>query len=436
MATKWRRSVKVCAQYADPTSASAGALEKGENVLDQSAGQAWVSSLRLRALYQPVVDLRTGDVVGFEALARGPEGSSMETPGALFAAAAQRHAVSELDWACRIGAMRGALDAGLPTSMQLFLNMEPSAMDAAVPSDALDASAGLSITVEITERGLLADPAGLLRAVAHARGLGWRIAVDDVGADTASLALLPFLRPDVIKLDLRLVQEQADADSAMTVLAVAAESDRTGAVILAEGIETEAHADAAREMGATLGQGWLFGRPGPLRPYPTTDTAPTVPVSAKPTSVTARVPAAVTPFGTAAATRAVRRGSAYVVSAIVEQLRGTALAAAPTTVCLTTMPDMVRTAHGSDAALAQHCALFAAFGVTPVDTSVRHVALHPDDPLAKEWSFVVVNPHFAAAVTAMQDPDGQFAFCLTYDRTTVVAMASLLLFRLHRTSTL
>ncbi|MGU3436038.1 EAL domain-containing protein [Actinomycetes bacterium M1A6_2h] len=406
---------------------------------DLSAGQAWVSTLLLRSLYQPVVDLRTGDVVGFEALARGPADSSMETPAALFAAAADRHAVPDLDWACRIGALRGAVDAALPTSMHLFLNMEPSAMDAAAPAEARDvlqASAGLSVTVEITERGLLADPAGLLRAVAHARGLGWRIAVDDVGADTASLALLPFLRPDVIKLDMRLVQEQADADTAMTVLAVAAESDRTGAVILAEGIETETHAHTAREMGATLGQGWLFGKPGPLPKYPTTETAPTVPVTTKPSSVTARVPAAVTPFGTAAATRSVRRGAAFVVSAIVEQLRGTALAAAPTTICLTTIPDVVRDAHGSDAALARHCALFASFGTAPTNGHVRHVALHPDDPLAREWSFVVVNPHFAAAVTALQDPNGQFAFCLTYDRTAVLAMASLLLFRLHPTSTL
>ncbi|GGG02176.1 hypothetical protein GCM10007304_15180 [Rhodococcoides trifolii] len=404
----------------------------------ESAAQAWVSSLRITSLFQPVVDLHTGDVVGFEALTRGPAGGSMESPAALFAAAAERRAVAELDWSCRTTALRGALEANLPTSLHLFLNMEPSTMDMSPPPevrDVLDDSTGLSITVEITERDLLSDPGGLLRSVAHARELGWRIAVDDVGADPASLAFLPFLRPDVIKLDMRLVQNRSDADTAMTVMAVAAESDRTGAAVLAEGIETDQHLRAAREMGATLGQGWLFGKPAPLAAYPGIDTAPTIPVASVPASVTARVPAAVTPFGMASAVRKNRRGSSFVVSTIMDQLRRGALAVAPTTICLTTVPNAVRDAHGSDALLSENCALYAMFGAGPADSAVRRVFLHPDEPLAGEWSFVVVNPHFAAAVVALQDADGQFAFCLTYDRTLVLAVASLLLFRLPRAPT-
>jgi len=99
--------------------------------------------------------------------------------------------------------------------------------------------------VELTERALAARPAELLQAVARTRERGWGIALDDVGAVPESLALLPMLRPDVIKLDLRLVQQRASADIAAVMNAVNAEAGRSGTVVLAEGLETEAHVQPA-----------------------------------------------------------------------------------------------------------------------------------------------------------------------------------------------
>ena len=75
---------------------------------------------------------------------------------------------------------------------------------------------------------------------------------------------MPLLRPDVIKLDLRLVQAQPTPEIAAIAGAVGAQAERTGATVLGEGIETEEQAQYARALGATLGQGYLFGRPGPL----------------------------------------------------------------------------------------------------------------------------------------------------------------------------
>jgi EAL domain-containing protein (putative c-di-GMP-specific phosphodiesterase class I) len=118
--------------------------------------------------------------------------------------------------------------------------------------------------MEVTERAAARDPAGLLAAVARARAVGWRVALDDVGAEPGSLAVLPFVHPDVIKLDLRLVQGRSTAKVARIVNAVRAQGERTGARILAEGIETRRHLEIARALGATAGQGWLYGRPGPL----------------------------------------------------------------------------------------------------------------------------------------------------------------------------
>ncbi len=80
------------------------------------------------------------------------------------------------------------------------------------------------------------------------------------------MALLPFVHPDVIKLDLRLVQDRTDGEIARFANAVRAHSKRTGAVILAEGVETPHHERVARVLGAQYAQGWLYGRPAELRP--------------------------------------------------------------------------------------------------------------------------------------------------------------------------
>ena len=125
------------------------------------------------------------------------------------------------------------------------------------------------MVLEITERALAARPAELLRTVERVRALGWGIALDDVGADSMSLAFLPLLAPDVVKLDLRLVQERPGPAIAEIMNAVNAHAERTGALVLAEGIETEEHLATARALGATLGQGWLLRPPGPgRRPRP------------------------------------------------------------------------------------------------------------------------------------------------------------------------
>jgi EAL domain-containing protein (putative c-di-GMP-specific phosphodiesterase class I) len=108
------------------------------------------------------------------------------------------------------------------------------------------------------------DPARLLATVAQAGQAGWEVALDDVGAAPAGLAVLPFVRPDVIKLDMRLLQGRTTAEAAHIVNTVRAQAERTDAVVIAEGIETIKHAREAVAAGATIGQGFLFGHPAPL----------------------------------------------------------------------------------------------------------------------------------------------------------------------------
>ncbi|MCW2684806.1 MAG: hypothetical protein JWP33_2719, partial [Blastococcus sp.] len=165
----------------------------------------------VRSVFQPIVDLDSGRVVAYEALARGPRGP-LERPDLLFAAARAAGRLAELDEICRAAAFRGAVEQGLLAPLTVFVNVEPEVLDSAPLDDLLAIAGGapgtLRIVLEITERALASRPAELLRTVERVRSLGWGVAVDDVGADSMSLAFLPLLAPDVIKLDLSLVQDR------------------------------------------------------------------------------------------------------------------------------------------------------------------------------------------------------------------------------------
>lgn len=190
----------------------------------------------LRAVFQPIVDLRSGRVVGREALARGPVGSELEMPGPLFASAIADGVLAEFDRACREVALSTATSSGLFGRDLLFLNVEPAGLDLEGVLDPVDEGtlADVAVVMELTERALASRPSEVLSAVAWLRERGCRIALDDVGIDPRSLGLMPFLAPDLIKLDMRLTKGlEPEADTAHVLHAVRAEAERSGAVVLA-----------------------------------------------------------------------------------------------------------------------------------------------------------------------------------------------------------
>jgi EAL domain-containing protein (putative c-di-GMP-specific phosphodiesterase class I) len=183
------------------------------------------------SLYQPIFDISNHElsredfpIVAYEALARGPHGSPLESPEMLFGTARATGRLVELDWVCRAAAVLGAMDAGLKAPFTLFCNMEPEAIDSPPPVGLGDiwehAKNSLRVMTEITERAMTLRPAELLASAGVIRDLGWGIALDDVGAEPASLALMPFLDPDVIKLDLRVIQDTPTEALAEVVNAV------------------------------------------------------------------------------------------------------------------------------------------------------------------------------------------------------------------------
>jgi EAL domain-containing protein (putative c-di-GMP-specific phosphodiesterase class I)/DICT domain-containing protein len=397
-----------------------------------------VSRRFLKPQYQPIFDLATGEQVGSEALARWPELGV--TPDAAFYTAALTGRLGELDEACRNAAIDDAITQTLPPRFELFVNLEPSVLGPDSALRLLEQSGGhLGLVVEITERALTDRPAQLLRAVDQLREAGFGIALDGVGAAPGSLALLPFIAPDVVKLDVSLLHRWPNVDQAEIYTTVAAYSERTGATVLAEGIEKEAHFRRALALGATLGQGWYLGWPGPLGS-----------VSSPSQSIGHHQPLEVThatPYSFVFPD-AVRVGTKDLLLGISQHLEHLGLALETPPIVLGAMQDCAhfteRTAQRYSA-LSLHCPIVAAFGagMAPVPSAgVRGVPLVSDDPLRSEWVVAVVGAHYAGALIARDlgdtgpDLERRFSFVLTHKRDTVLAVARSLLERMASTTDL
>jgi len=405
-----------------------------------SGVRAVLDDRSVTSVFQPIVELDSGLVVAYEALVRGPEGP-LHAPDDLFAAARAEGCLTELDQACRAAALRGASRAGLLAPLTVFVNIEPDALDEAPLAalfDRADRLAGsLRVVLEITERALAARPAELLRTVARVREHGWAVALDDVGAESLSLAFMPLLRPDVVKLDLRLVQERPGPEIAEIMNAVNAYAESSGAVLLAEGIENDRHLATARALGATLGQGWLFGRPGPGVVPGRRAGALRLPVP-----VPLDLPGeGVSPFACLPADASVREAPKALLVEVSKQLERQAMRLGETCVLVTAFQ---AARHVTPATrlryrdVVERVGFVAALGEELTGEpmpGVRSADLLPGDPLRHEWDIVVLSPHFGAALLARDlEDDGpeserRFAFALTYDRDTVVRAARALLSR-------
>ena len=219
----------------------------------------------LRLEFQPIVDLASDDVVGFEALMRGPEGP-LETPTALIAAAEQEGVLEELDRLSRFTALFAVAVDDLDAGYRLFLNSECCAS-----RDRLDIeltfleemAPGVQPVLEVTERATGQQADLVVGAVEVARAHGWMVALDDFGEGYSSPVLLTRLRPDFVKFGVDFAWSESPAVSPV-LRAMHDYIAESGAVLIAERIETGEQLRFARSLGATWGQGYLLGVPGRL----------------------------------------------------------------------------------------------------------------------------------------------------------------------------
>ncbi len=207
-------------------------------------------------VFQPIVDLATHDIVGFEALTRFDSG---ERPDLVFAEAWSASLGPDLE----IATLRAAVEASmaLPPGRWLSVNLSPGLLAARPDVGHLLAAAGRPIVAEITEHEVVPDY-DRLRAAVQGIGPGTRLAVDDAGAGVANFAHILGLRAQFVKLDIGLVRDiNRDVGRQALMVGMQHFARASGCRLIAEGIETQAEADTVTALGAEFGQGYLFGRP-------------------------------------------------------------------------------------------------------------------------------------------------------------------------------
>ena len=255
-----RRATVAEAQLAEVDRQTEHELERRQEVTQRI--EAILAGTGLAMAYQPIVDLRTEHVVGVEALARF-SAAPVRTPDVWFAEAAEVGLGLQLE----LRAVELAL-AGLPhfpSAQFLSMNASPGALRSPALLAHLDEPSRHRLVIELAEHEPVTDYRPLVDSINGLRDHGIRIAVDDTGSGVASLQHIVKLQPDFIKLDRGLI-EAIDADPAKRALVSALKSFAydTRSKVIAEGIETEAELATLRDLGITLGQGYLLGRPAPL----------------------------------------------------------------------------------------------------------------------------------------------------------------------------
>ena len=249
---------------------------------DLAAAREAVRPPPLHAVFQPIVTLATGEILGYEALIRGPAGSAYASPDALFRMAQEASTTVALE----ISAARTALAswAALNLPGKLFLNFSPLTLrhlldgrgGAMAALLGLDGSQGVGIApsrvvIEVTEQTAVGDAARFSQVVAVLNELGVQYALDDFGTGHANLDRLADLTPQFVKIDKSLVRGIHTSARRLEVLrAMLRLMHALGGRVIAEGIEAAEELALVRDLGVAAGQGYFLGRPAtqPIRDIP------------------------------------------------------------------------------------------------------------------------------------------------------------------------
>ena len=224
-----------------------------EGRFERALAGAWMA-------FQPIVEVSTKRVYAYEALLRTDE-DSLKRPDLLLAAAERLDRIHDLGRTVRAAVAKAAVDA--PSDALLFVNVHGLELtdEQMFCSDNPLAALAPRVVLEITER-IGIDPVAGPSQMATLRKLGFRIAVDDLGAGYSALAALATLEPEVVKLDMSLIRDlERHPTKRRVVGAIGTLCRELGSRVVAEGVETRAELDAVLSSGVDLVQGYLFGRP-------------------------------------------------------------------------------------------------------------------------------------------------------------------------------
>ncbi len=231
-----------------------------------------IAQRKLSALFQPIMDIKSGEFIGFEGLIRGPADSPLHSPINLFSAAEQQGLSLEVEMLSRQTVLETFARLNLPGN--LFLNVSPQTMTHPSFKNGQTLAylnqlgiAPERIIIEITENQPTFDFAGMRKALLHYRSMGFKIAIDDLGEGFSSLRLWSELRPEFIKVDMHFVQGvDRDPIKLQFLKSIQHIAESCGTHVIAEGVETDAELRVVKDIGIALGQGYFIARPSPTPP--------------------------------------------------------------------------------------------------------------------------------------------------------------------------
>lgn len=215
----------------------------------------------LEIVFQPILDVREGEVVGLEALARFAA-LPLRSPDVWFAEAAAAGLLVDLELAA-VHATLAHLDR-LPEDVYVGVNVSPDTIRSPRLAEALEPAPVERLVLEMTEHARVDDYPALSTALSGLRAQGLRLAVDDAGAGFASLRHIVLLDPDLIKLDVTLTQNvHRDEARRALVAALVAFGAQINAAVVAEGVENEEQLNVLKEVGVRFAQGFFLSPPYP-----------------------------------------------------------------------------------------------------------------------------------------------------------------------------
>lgn len=224
--------------------------------------QRMLDEAQLATVYQPILDVASQTLQGYEALTRF-HCDPRRPPQWWFAEADAVGLQAQLETAAVATALRGL--RSVPSKAYLSINVSPATLAHPAFLALLQQQPLPRLVLELTEHASVADYDALIARLGPMRAQGLRVAVDDAGAGFSSFRHILRLRPDIIKLDGSLIARiDRDAGARALAAALAGFAEQTGTVVVAEGVETEEELEVLRALRVDKAQGFLLGKPAPL----------------------------------------------------------------------------------------------------------------------------------------------------------------------------
>lgn len=238
-------------------------MEKKETEIDRL--RVALDEGTISVVFQPIVDIKSGKAIGYEALSRGPKG--LEHPEYLFKLAIEGDLTGKLDRVCREQALRQAKD--MPSG-KMFINLHPLAVnDPDFPKmvDRLHEGAygveANKIVFDLSENYMTYDPATFQRALTVLQTNGLGVCVDDAGSGYyMGLELIAYTKPEFVKINGHIIRD-IDKDDVRRELAATIRkfAEKAGSKVIAEAVETNEELDVLKKLGIKYAQGYLFAKP-------------------------------------------------------------------------------------------------------------------------------------------------------------------------------